>query len=115
MAARLGLSGHDRLQHFIASPAWDDAPPWRGLDERGLRWAVGVPRNLKVYGAFAWLRHLRLAAHRRAGTGKVAAPGSVTATIAKSARRPPRCPRTAVRPPPRTAAMSTLPAQLQTI
>jgi DDE superfamily endonuclease len=22
MAARLGLSGHDQLQHFIASPAW---------------------------------------------------------------------------------------------
>src|SRR3712207_9083852 len=26
MAARLGLSGHDQLQHFIASPAWKDAP-----------------------------------------------------------------------------------------
>jgi SRSO17 transposase len=26
MAASLGLSGHDQLQHFIASPAWDDAP-----------------------------------------------------------------------------------------
>src|ERR1700712_153570 len=26
MAARLGLSGHDQLQHFIASPAWDDGP-----------------------------------------------------------------------------------------
>jgi SRSO17 transposase len=24
MAARLGLSGHDQLQHFIASPAWDE-------------------------------------------------------------------------------------------
>ena len=24
MAARLGLPGHDQLQHFIASPAWDD-------------------------------------------------------------------------------------------
>src|SRR4051812_50077973 len=31
MAASLGLSGHDQLQHFIASPAWDDAPLWRGL------------------------------------------------------------------------------------
>lgn len=31
MAARLGLSGHDQLQHFIASPAWDDAPLWRVL------------------------------------------------------------------------------------
>jgi SRSO17 transposase len=28
LAARLGLGGHDQLQHFIASPAWDDAP-WR--------------------------------------------------------------------------------------
>ena len=26
MAARLGLNGHDQLQHFVASPAWDDAP-----------------------------------------------------------------------------------------
>ena len=26
MAERLGLSGHDQLQHFIASPAWDDGP-----------------------------------------------------------------------------------------
>jgi SRSO17 transposase len=33
MAARLGLSGHDQLQHFIASPAWDDAPLWRVLAE----------------------------------------------------------------------------------
>ena len=26
LAVRLGLGGHDQLQHFIASPAWDDAP-----------------------------------------------------------------------------------------
>src|SRR5687768_15912749 len=26
MAARFGLKGHDQLQHFVASPAWDDAP-----------------------------------------------------------------------------------------
>src|SRR4051794_30051532 len=26
LAARLGLGGHDQLQHFIASPARDDAP-----------------------------------------------------------------------------------------
>lgn len=31
MAERLGLSGHDQLQHFIASPAWDDAPLWTEL------------------------------------------------------------------------------------
>ena len=38
MAARLGLSGHDQLQHFIASPAWDDAPCWRS---RRIGWWVG--------------------------------------------------------------------------
>jgi hypothetical protein len=26
MAARLGQKGHDQLHHFIASPAWSDAP-----------------------------------------------------------------------------------------
>ena len=31
MAARLGSGGHDQLQHFIASPAWDDAPLWSVL------------------------------------------------------------------------------------
>src|SRR3954462_7639061 len=31
MATRLGLSGHDQLQHFIASPAWDDGPLWSAL------------------------------------------------------------------------------------
>jgi SRSO17 transposase len=31
MAERPGLSGHDQLQHFIASPAWDDAPLWAEL------------------------------------------------------------------------------------
>jgi SRSO17 transposase len=34
MAASLGLAGHDQLQHFIASPAWDDAPLWRVLAEQ---------------------------------------------------------------------------------
>jgi SRSO17 transposase len=34
MAACLGLSGHDQLQHFIASPAWDDGPLWRVLAEQ---------------------------------------------------------------------------------
>ena len=28
MAARLGLSGHDQLQHFVASTAWNDGPLW---------------------------------------------------------------------------------------
>ena len=31
MAARLGLPGHDQLQHFVASTAWDDSPLWTVL------------------------------------------------------------------------------------
>jgi SRSO17 transposase len=42
MAARLGLSGHDQLQRFIGSPAWDDGPLWRVLAERADR-LVGGP------------------------------------------------------------------------
>ena len=42
MAARLGLSGHDQLQHFIASPAWDDAPLWTVLAREADR-LVGGP------------------------------------------------------------------------
>src|SRR5918912_4258172 len=42
MAARLGLSGHDQLQHFIASPAWDDGPLWRELASEADR-LVGGP------------------------------------------------------------------------
>src|SRR5918997_6761556 len=34
MAAGLGLTGHDQLPHFVASPAWDDAPLRRLLAER---------------------------------------------------------------------------------
>ena len=47
MAARLGLSGHDQLQHFIASPAWDDAPLWRVLAEAADR-LVGGPDAVLV-------------------------------------------------------------------
>src|SRR5215203_2442870 len=47
MAARLGLSGHDQLQHFIASPAWDDAPLWRALAEQADR-LVGGPGTALV-------------------------------------------------------------------
>ncbi|WP_120010087.1 IS701 family transposase [Teichococcus vastitatis] len=43
MAARLGLSGHDQLQHFIASPAWDDAPLWSVLARQADR-LVGGPQ-----------------------------------------------------------------------
>ena len=36
VAQRLGLLGHDQMHHFLSSPAWDDAPPWRVLaDEAG--------------------------------------------------------------------------------
>src|SRR5919112_4748850 len=41
MAARLKLSGHDQLQHFIASPAWDDGPLWRELASEGGRLGGG--------------------------------------------------------------------------
>ena len=45
LAARLGLGGHDQLQHFIASPAWDDAPLWRVLAEQADR-LVFRPRQV---------------------------------------------------------------------
>jgi SRSO17 transposase len=48
MAERLGLSGHDRLHHFISSPAWDDAPLWRVLAERVDRQAGGEGAVLVV-------------------------------------------------------------------
>jgi SRSO17 transposase len=41
MAARLGLSGHDQLQHFIASPAWDDSPLWTVLAHKADRLVGG--------------------------------------------------------------------------
>src|SRR4051794_1406204 len=47
MATSLGLSGHDQLQHFIASPAWDDAPLWRVLTEQADR-LVGGPEAVLV-------------------------------------------------------------------
>src|ERR671933_379090 len=47
MAASLGLGGHDQLQHFVASPAWDDAPLWRVLAEQADR-LVGGPEAALV-------------------------------------------------------------------
>jgi SRSO17 transposase len=47
MAACLGLSGHDQLQHFIASPAWDDALLWQVLAGQADR-LVGGPRAALV-------------------------------------------------------------------
>src|SRR3954452_4124796 len=46
LAARLGLGGHDQLQHFIASPAWDDAP---------LRWVLVDKADALVGGPDAVL------------------------------------------------------------
>jgi SRSO17 transposase len=47
MAACLGLSGHDQLQHFIASSAWDDGPLWRVLAAQADR-LVGGPDAVLV-------------------------------------------------------------------
>jgi SRSO17 transposase len=47
MAARLGVSGHDQLQHFIASPAWDDGPLWTVLAHEAER-LVGGPGAVLV-------------------------------------------------------------------
>jgi SRSO17 transposase len=41
ISARLGLSGHDQLHHFVSSPAWDDAPLWRVLAEQADRLVGG--------------------------------------------------------------------------
>ena len=40
MAERLGLGGHDQLQHFVASTAWDDASLWTVLAQEA-DWLVG--------------------------------------------------------------------------
>ena len=47
MAARLELPGHDQLQHFIASPAWDDGPLWSELAREADR-LVGGPDAVLV-------------------------------------------------------------------
>src|SRR5918995_287865 len=48
MAARLGLSGHDQLQHFIASPAWDDGPLWTELAREADRLVGGGKAALVI-------------------------------------------------------------------
>ncbi|SDE67782.1 IS701 family transposase [Belnapia rosea] len=48
MAASLGLSGHDQLQHFVASPAWDDAPLWQVLAEQADRLVGGSRAALVI-------------------------------------------------------------------
>src|SRR3712207_967678 len=48
MAARLGLSGHDQLHHFVASPAWDDAPLWTVLAREADRLLGGPEAALVI-------------------------------------------------------------------
>ena len=48
MAARLGLPGHDQLQHFIASPAWNDAPLWTVLAREANRLVGGPGAHLVI-------------------------------------------------------------------
>lgn len=48
MAARLGLSGHDQLQHFIATPAWDDRPLWTELARQADRQVGGSEACLVI-------------------------------------------------------------------
>jgi SRSO17 transposase len=55
MAACLGLGGHDQLQHFIASPAWDDTQLWRVLAEQADR-LVGGSRAALVIDDTALLK-----------------------------------------------------------
>ena len=52
MAARLGLSGHDQLQHFVASPAWDDGPLRGALAKEADR-RLGGPGAVLVIGGTA--------------------------------------------------------------
>src|SRR5215217_257507 len=47
MAVQLGLGGHDQLQHFIASPAWDDGPLWTVLAHEAER-LIGGPDAVLV-------------------------------------------------------------------
>jgi SRSO17 transposase len=42
MALQLGRGGHDQLQHFIASPAWDDGPVWTVLAQQADRLVGGA-------------------------------------------------------------------------
>ena len=48
MALQLGLGGHDQLQHFIASPAWDDGPLWTVLAHEADRMIGGADAVLVI-------------------------------------------------------------------
>src|SRR3954451_3253116 len=47
MALQLGLGGHDQLQYFIASPAWDDGALWTVLAQQADR-MIGGPDAVLV-------------------------------------------------------------------
>ena len=48
MAAGLGLPGHDQLQHFIASPAWNDGLLWTVLAQQADRLVGGSHAYLVI-------------------------------------------------------------------
>jgi SRSO17 transposase len=48
MSTQLGLSGHDQLQHFIASTAWDDGPLWTVLAHEADRLVGGADAYLVI-------------------------------------------------------------------
>jgi SRSO17 transposase len=48
MATQLGLGRHDQLQHFIASPAWDDGPLWTVLAQQADRMIGGADAVLVI-------------------------------------------------------------------
>ncbi len=48
IAARLGMSGHDQLHHFVSSAAWDDAPLWRVLAKQADRLVGGTASVLVI-------------------------------------------------------------------
>ena len=48
MGARLGLPGHDQLQHFVASAAWDDGPLWTVLAQEADQLVGGLDAFLVI-------------------------------------------------------------------
>ena len=44
----LGLGGHGQLRHFVASPAWDDAPLWTVLAREADRLVGGMTAYLVI-------------------------------------------------------------------
>ena len=72
VAARLGRSGHDPLQHFAASTAWDNSPLWTVLAHKADRLVGGsggypviddtvLPKKGTLRGAAARVPHSAMA------------------------------------------------------